>query len=55
MVAIEKPKTVIPDICPECGENLHHVNALDSEAGLYMVFCRNLKCKWCKNWRLAEL
>lgn len=55
MVMIEKPKTVIPDFCPKCGNKLKHTNALDSEAGIYMVWCNNPQCRFCKNWKLEEL
>ena len=54
MVQIQKPKTIIPNICPRCESKLHYVNALD-ECGLYMVFCTNPKCRFCKNWKLEEL
>lgn len=52
MVLIQSKPTAlsIPSICPECGEKLHHVNALDTKAKVYMVFCRNSKCKYCQDW-----
>lgn len=41
----------IPDYCPECKNSLHHVNALDTKAKIYMVFCKNLKCKYCREYK----
>lgn len=57
MVMIYIKKTVIPTLCPKCGGKLTHVNAIDTEAKLYMVFCKSNpeKCRWCKNWKLEEL
>ena len=37
----------LPSKCPNCEGKLNHVNALKSEAKLYMVFCRNPKCRYC--------
>ena len=53
MVLIKKNIQVsIPDYCPECGERLHHVNALDTRAKVYMVFCRNSKnCRYCREYK----
>lgn len=51
----------IPHYCPNCNGKLHHVNALDTKAQLYMVFCLNtngkgkLVCKYCQEWRKGEL
>lgn len=37
----------LPNRCPNCGDkSLEHVNALKTEAKLYMVFCRNPKCRY---------
>lgn len=46
----QKNQLSIPNLCPECGNSLHHVNALDTKAKVYMVFCRNPKCKYCQDW-----
>lgn len=47
----------IPQECPKCGNKLHHVNALDTKAQIYIVFCLNRphKCKWCKEYTKKEL
>ena len=45
-----KNQLSIPDKCPECGESLYHVNALDTKAKVYIVFCRNPKCRYCQDW-----
>ena len=29
----------IPDVCPKCGKKLVHVNAMDMECKLYVVYC----------------
>lgn len=51
MVYIQQNKSFsIPNVCPECNERLHHVNALDTKAKIYMVFCRNPKCRYCQDW-----
>ena len=51
MVLIQqKNQLSIPSLCPECGGKLHHVNALNTEAKVYIVFCRNTKCKYCQDW-----
>lgn len=50
-----KIKTIIPDMCPLCGKKLNHVNALDTEYKTYMVYCKNSRCRYCKEWRLEEL
>lgn len=56
MVAIQTKIVVsIPKYCPECEKKnvlskLNHVNAIDTEAKLYMVFCLNPKCRFCKDY-----
>ena len=53
-------KLGIPNLCPKCNGKLYHVNALDTKAKIYMVFCLNTNkrgkyvCKFCKEWRLNE-
>jgi NAD-dependent DNA ligase len=42
----------IPVYCPLCATKLHHVNALDTEAKIYMVYCLN--CRFCKEWDLIN-
>lgn len=37
----------LPSKCPNCGDKLTHVNALKTEAKLYMVFCKNSRCRYC--------
>ena len=46
----------IPKYCPECETKntksiLHHVNALDTKAKIYMVFCSNPKCRFCREYK----
>lgn len=41
----------IPSICPECNARLHHVNALNTRARVYMVFCTNKKCRYCREFK----
>lgn len=47
--------------CPKCDGKLHHVNALDTKAKIYMVFCLNtnkrgkLTCRYCREYTLKEL
>ena len=48
-------KPLIPSFCPKCESKLHHVNALDTNAEIYMIFCTNPKCKYCEDWRKTEL
>lgn len=45
----------VPSICPKCKSNLHHVNALNTSAKVYMVFCTNPKCKYCEDWSREDL
>ena len=47
MLIHKKPLISIPILCPKCNNKLHHVNALDTEAKIYMVFCLNYKCRYC--------
>ena len=37
----------LPNKCPNCDAKLEHINALKTEAKLYMVFCKNPKCRYC--------
>jgi len=37
----------IPDYCPKCGYKLYHVNALDTKAKIYMVWCPDSTCRYC--------
>ena len=56
MVSIQSRTIIsIPLICPECEKKnviskLNHVNAIDTEARLYMVFCLNPKCRYCQDY-----
>lgn len=50
-----KKKLIIPSLCPKCGSKLNHVNAIDTEAEVYIVFCTNSKCRYCKDWKKLEL
>ena len=46
----------IPEICPLCGSDLHIIDALDTEAEIIIVFCRNTKnCKYCQDWNRSDL
>ena len=44
----------IPDLCPKCGEKLQHVNALDTKAHCYMVWCNNLDCRFVQDYYYIE-
>ena len=37
----------IPICCPKCDHRLCHVNALDTEAKIYMVWCPESTCRYC--------
>ena len=54
MVLIPKLKNNIPSKCPICQNKLNHVNALDTEAKIYMVWCSNTKCRFCREYTLKE-
>lgn len=55
MVVVNAKITLsIPDFCPECGGKLNHVNALDTKAKVYMIFCKNPKsCRFCREYKLC--
>jgi hypothetical protein len=44
----------IPIFCPWCSTKLKHVNAIDTEAKIYFVYCPQPKCRYCKEWRLID-
>lgn len=41
--------------CPKCGGALSHVNALDTEARLYLVWCPNFRCRFVREYTLEEI
>lgn len=43
----------LPKECPKCGRKLHYVNALETEARLFMVFCKNSKCRYCSEVQIV--
>lgn len=46
----------IPKNCPICGGDLHYIDATETEAEVYIVFCRNTKtCKYCQEWDKKDL
>lgn len=47
----KKLELVIPNICPVCEFKLKHVNALDTEAEVYFVYCPNTGCRWCREYK----
>lgn len=51
MIIKTKIQTSIPSKCPKCNSELHHVNALDTRARVYMIFCRNTKCKYAREYK----
>lgn len=56
MLIKTKIRTAILRCCPECEKRntrsvLHHVNALDTRAKVYMVFCSNPKCRFCREYK----
>ena len=58
IISQKKALFSIPSFCPECEKKgmvsrLKHVNALDSEAKVYMVFCANPKCRFCREYKLC--
>lgn len=53
MMQIQKPIS-IPDYCPICDERLYHVNALDTKAKCYIVFCKNPKCRFCQEYKQCQ-
>ena len=46
-----KNQVSIPDYCPKCGERFYHVNALNTKARSYIIFCRNPKCRYCREFK----
>lgn len=44
----------IPVYCPICASKLRNVNALDTEAEIYFVWCPNSNCKFCKEWDIID-
>lgn len=47
MLIQTKIQISIPDYCPKCDHKLYHVNALDTEARIYLVWCPNYSCRYC--------
>ena len=37
----------IPIHCPKCDHRLYHVNALDTKAKIYMIWCPESTCRYC--------
>jgi len=54
MVLIPKLKNNILSKCPKCKNKLNHVNALDTEAKIYMVWCPKLKCRFCREYQFKK-
>lgn len=58
MVSIQTKVIIeIPKYCPKCEEKnvvskLNHVNAINTKAKLYMVFCFNPKCNYCRDFTI---
>ena len=58
MVSIQTRVMInIPLFCPDCDKKnvvskLYHVNAIDTKAKLYMVFCLNPKCRFCQDFTI---
>ena len=52
MVQIQKNISLsIPDYCPKCNYRLCHVNALDTRAKVYFVYCPDSGCRWCREYK----
>ena len=45
----QKIKEIL-DYCPICGNKLNHVNAIETEARLYLVWCSNFNCRFVKDY-----
>jgi len=41
----------IPDYCPICDHKLNHVNALDTKARVYFVYCPNSGCRFAREYK----
>ena len=55
MVVIhQKVNISIPDYCPKCDYKLNHVNALNSRAKSYLVYCPNFNCKFCREYKMCS-
>ena len=39
--------------CEKCGGRVWIVNAVE-ECGLYMVGCRDTRCRWCEVYRIEK-
>ena len=46
---------LIPFTCPNCKSKLHYVNALNTNAEMLMVYCKNPKCRYCQDWTKDEV
>lgn len=46
-----KIKISIPVYCPKCDHKLNHVNALDSKAKVYLVYCPNSGCRFAREFK----
>ena len=41
-------------LCPKCGSELTHINALNSEAKMYIVYCKNNNCGFTKDYYIKS-
>lgn len=44
----------LPDICPKCNCRLKHVNAIDTEAKTYFIYCPNSGCRYAVEYRICK-
>lgn len=49
-----KKNVKIPSLCPVCGEKLEHINALDTKARMYLVYCKSHTCRYVQDYYLIE-
>jgi hypothetical protein len=42
------------EYCPLCSTKLRHVNALDTEAKIYFVYCPQPKCRYCEEYKFVN-
>ena len=43
----------IPSNCPKCDTKLRHVNALNTEAKCYFVYCPIPQCRFCREYKIC--
>lgn len=43
----------LPSFCPDCDSKLKHVNAIDTKARTYFIYCPNSGCKWCREFKVC--